>query len=172
MIKHTDTKAPTMIWHPPGHDIIKPFNPHAAKDAAAHAMMDLNADGKLSKDEWTRTGRSAEMFEAYDKNGDGKVCEKEYVNGRKAEREFASKDRNGDGTLSFHEWAGRMLHKGGSMMKGVAAFCIDPFKMDLMRFKRQDANGDGKISSAEYVKANTPAEPVFPTRPWLMKATV
>jgi hypothetical protein len=94
-----------LLWKPSKPDIGFGVNPHAAKDAAAHAMMDINADGKLSKDEWVRTGRSAEMFDAYDKDGDGKVSEKEYVSGRKAEREFASKDTDGDGSLSFSEWA-------------------------------------------------------------------
>lgn len=174
MMKQTDKHVPSTIWQPPGSEIFKPFNPQAAKDAAAHAMMDINADGKLSKDEWSRTGRSAEMFAAYDKNGDGKVCEKEYVNGRRAEREFAAKDHDGDGSLNFREWSGMAWRKGCLALGGMSdkmLRCMNPFDFGWRRFNSQDTNNDGKLSAAEYVAANSPAKPTIQPRPWLMKAT-
>jgi hypothetical protein len=41
--------------------------------------------------------------------------------------------------------------------------------LEKFKFNRQDSNGDGKISAAEYVKGNREAEPTIKPLPWLMK---
>ena len=40
-------------------------------------QWDKNADGSVSKDEWTAAGRPAERFDAVDTNKDGKVTAEE-----------------------------------------------------------------------------------------------
>jgi Ca2+-binding EF-hand superfamily protein len=48
---------------------------------------------------------------------------------------------------------------------------VDPVTLEKWKFNRQDSNGDGKISAAEYVKANREMESSIKHRPWLAKAS-
>jgi hypothetical protein len=157
------------------------FGGNAAKERAAHAMMDLNADGKLSKDEWSRTGRTSEMFAAYDADRDGAISEQEYVNGREAERAFARRDRNGDGVLTKDEWSilgirlpfNPALAAAGmaESVRGFIASCIQPTSGVLRGFEAFDADKNGKVTAAEYVKERVADKPTD-FKPWLMKTAL
>src|SRR5215475_11828267 len=86
--------------------------------------MDINNDGKISRDEWK--GRP-EVFNRIDKNGDGSLTRDEFGG---AARNHAGRlnqmDTNNDGKISRDEWKG-----------------------NPKRFGRLDANGDGVITKEE-----------------------
>jgi hypothetical protein len=177
MIKKPEIGNAATIYMPRDHGL--DFGGPAAKERAAHAMMDLNADGKLSKDEWSRTGRTAEMFAAYDADRDGAISEQEYVDGREAERAFARRDRNGDGVLTKDEWSIlgiRLPFNPALAAAGVAdgfksfiANCIKPTWGASKEFEAFDADKNGKVTAAEYVKERVAEKPTD-FKPWLMKA--
>lgn len=138
----------------------RPVDPMAQADRAAHAMMDVNADGQLNRDEWVRSGRPEDTFDAYDRNGDGAVSADEYVAGRKAEREFRKKDVNGDGVLSPLEYGFSSLKDLVGAGKDLLTRCF-PSHPGKPTFAKLDANGDGQISASEYVAGSQQ-----PQTPW------
>jgi hypothetical protein len=176
MIKKPEIGHAATIYMPRDHGL--DFGGQAAKERAAHAMMDLNADGKLSKDEWSRTGRTAEMFAAYDADRDGAISEQEYVNGRDAERDFARRDRNDDGVLTKDEWnvfgirlpfnPALAAANAAESVRGFIANCINPTWGAPKGFEASDADKNGKVTAAEFVKERVAEKPTD-FNPWLMK---
>jgi Ca2+-binding EF-hand superfamily protein len=86
--------------------------------------MDINNDGKISRDEWKG---KPEAFNRIDKNGDGSITREEL--GEAARRQggrLNQMDTNNDGKISRDEWKG-----------------------NPKRFDRLDANGDGVITKEE-----------------------
>jgi Ca2+-binding EF-hand superfamily protein len=147
---------------------IKPSTDNVV-DRALHGMLDTDGNGKVSKDEWKKSGRDAESFKMHDANGDGTISEQEFTQTRQFEREFNAKDWSGDGALSRFEFEGRKLFGsiGGGVLKNfekadkaiggavegakdMMLRCMPPILRD--RFAQFDQDGDGKVSKAEYVE--------------------
>jgi Ca2+-binding EF-hand superfamily protein len=78
---------------------------HKPKGLHSHIeKMDLDADGKVSKEEFIAFGsnRAAEMFEMADTNSDGSVSKEEFLAAKpdRQDKMFEKLDRNGDGFIS------------------------------------------------------------------------
>lgn len=129
------------------------------------AEMDTNKDGKVTADEF-KAG-SAARFAAADTNHDGELDAAELAAMRKAriehpshggKRGLARIDKDGNGTISRDEAPPRLLehfdevdtnHDGALDQQEVAAFHkggAGPGRPG----GRMDANGDGKVSQAEF----------------------
>jgi hypothetical protein len=160
-------------------------------DDAVFDMIDGDGSGKLSADEWTGAGWTADRRAAFDTNGNGEITRDEFRQGRRFEREFNAKDANGDGRLSRTEFLGVMFRRlgdnpllaklpGAKAALGAGAKAIA--SLDAMfppskhlvpikdRFATFDADRDGQLTKAEYLKGRrnesilnpTPIGPVFP----------
>jgi Ca2+-binding EF-hand superfamily protein len=103
--------------------------------AAKHQKMDVNGDGRISRDEWKGP---AEAFNRIDADGDGALTGAELAQampGRGVKRGRAgmnppAMDTNRDGRISRDEWNG-----------------------SAEAFNRIDANGDGYLTTDEAPKA-------------------
>ena len=150
-------------------------------DRALHGMLDTDGNGKVCKDEWTKSGRSEDSFKAFDGNGDGSISEAEFVQAKRFEREFNAKDQNGTGFLTRLEFQGQKFFGvlGGGLLKatekaesavmeGKDAFlrCMPPMIRD--RFANFDADRDGKVSKEEYIAGRRQEESrLIPFQPWI-----
>jgi Ca2+-binding EF-hand superfamily protein len=106
MLMRTD--RPDVIKFPPRH-LPTPLplpEPTNGVDQATFALLDGDGDGKISKDEWKRSGWTDDRQKLFDADGDGNVSEKEFTETRRYEREFNDKDENGDGSLTRRELNG------------------------------------------------------------------
>lgn len=112
--------------------------------------LDLNSDGKVTREEMTR--HRADRLKSADRNDDGLVSKEEFSTAMLArmrehlERRFAKMDADGDGSLSDAE-IGKTGGKRGR------------------HFQRLDADGDGALTLEEmkagkrhYRGADRPAE--------------
>jgi hypothetical protein len=163
-------------------------------DDATFDLIDGDGNGKLSTDEWKGAGWTADRQAAFDTNGNGEITRDEFRQGRRFEREFNAKDFNGDGQLSRTEFLGRIFHRLGenpmlAKLPGVKAALGAGAKaiasLDAMfppskhlvpikdRFTTFDADRDGQVTKAEYIKGRrnesilnpTPIGPVTPIFP-------
>lgn len=132
------------------------------------AEMDLDKDGKISKAEWK--GKAA--FEVMDRNKDGFISAEDGPGGKgagmpgmgmptpeEAMARFKEMDKNGDGRVAKDEFAGpperfAMLDRDGdgaiSQTEFEAALKGGAAKAGGKIFQRFDANGDGKVTRAEF----------------------
>jgi Ca2+-binding EF-hand superfamily protein len=88
-------------------------------------------------------GDPVQMIMRADANGDGKVTREEF-----ADAQFARMDRNKDGVIDAKDFEG-MPDGMAERVKGMVM--------------RADANGDGKVTKEELVKATTPMFDRFDT---------
>ena len=103
------------------------------RQAGAHRLksLDVDQDGRISRDEWKRT---PEIFDRLDANHDGAVTRDEFQaargkrgeRGQRAMRRLREADKNNDGQISRDEWPGK-----------------------AERFDRLDTNHDGVITRDE-----------------------
>lgn len=163
--------------------IKKPGPNYDTVDRALHGMLDTDGNGKVSKDEWTKSGRTEDAFKMFDADADGSISEHEFVQTRRYEREFNAKDRNGSGFLTRLELQGLKYFgtMGGGLLKAtekaeatlaegkdLALRCLPPFIRD--RFAGFDADRDGKVSKEEYVAGRRKEETrIIPFNPWISK---
>jgi Ca2+-binding EF-hand superfamily protein len=97
-----------------------------AQSKAMFKRYDINGNGTISKTEWRGDKQS---FDRLDGNRDGKVEHEEFDRRlRTLEQNFGEQDRDHDGLLSREEWRG-----------------------DRKAFDRLDDNHDGRISLEEFV---------------------
>ena len=111
---------------------------------AARYQYDLDADGKLSEEEFAAgemkqrpLATARELFQLVDRDGNGQLDAREFLD-RSAEAWFASLDRNEDGVLTYREYA------DGNPELVRTARC-------RAVFNTADANSDGTVDRKEYL---------------------
>jgi len=135
------------------------------------AAVDLDGDGLLSLDEFTKKSQEAQFIKR-DTDADGKLNVDEFVSWmpspekKAAGRElFAKKDKNGDGLLSFRESAFRPVDDDfwNADQDENSRLSIDEYKAahpslgdDAVKaaFEAADQNGDSEINLAEFQSAD------------------
>jgi Ca2+-binding EF-hand superfamily protein len=118
-----------------------------------------------AKDPAKKEKRIHRLIKHADLNGDGKVSESEMTRGIAVT--FAKIDTNGDGVLSASEISGAKAVLKAERKRAKAAgegrlqFVKFPAKRINKRFDQIDANGDGRLSKAEFERV---AERMFKKR--------
>ena len=163
-----------------------PIKPSANEtaDRAAHVVMDTDGNGKLSQDEWARSGRDAASFHLFDADKDGAISEDEFAKTRKYEREFNEKDRDGSGVLGRLEFQANkfITHFGGGVLhkmeatekvaekafvgtKDMMLRCMPPFIRD--RFASFDTDRNCTVSKEEYIEGRRREERPIKIHPFI-----
>ncbi len=79
--------------------------PDRPQKGARLKKMDVNQDGRISRDEWKGNPRA---FGKIDKNNDGSLTQEEFVAAGRGQgtRHLKQLDANNDGQISREEWKG------------------------------------------------------------------
>ena len=123
-------------------------------DKAAFTVIDGNGNGKVSRDEWGRAQWDSQRFRAFDANDDGSVSEEEFLEARTYEREFNEKDRDENGWLSRFEFNPIKFFRNElhGLADGAVEAVVKHWQGFKDRFASFDADGNGRVSRAEYIR--------------------
>lgn len=142
----------------------RPFptlQPTNTVDAATFDLLDGDGNGKISGDEWKRSGWTADRQKAFDGDANGDVSRTEFMDGRRFEREFNAKDRNGDGKLSRTEMMGVWLGQIGRKVPFLSD-AIGAGEKLTQTAEKLTESADAKLSDAIGLKR--PPSPFFPLK--------
>ena len=156
---------------------IGPTEYGARSNRAWFMRMDIDADGRLSREEFAarntalvQTNRFEPLFKAMDSDGNLAVSEEEYCR-ESTEVSFIRRDDNGDGRLAFAEYSGAKDPDSSAQAKKDfdrkdidkdGMLTVQEFgpRLKAGTFHEKDADGDGLLSKEECLAGVSGADSV------------
>ncbi|MEB3195811.1 MAG: hypothetical protein VKP62_01270 [Candidatus Sericytochromatia bacterium] len=141
-----------------------PISSHAARfqlapaerDRRVHALLDQDGSGKLNRDEWLASGRSASEFRRAAGHDDGALSAEAFHALRDRER-AAEAARGERGGWTLEEF--RAAETPPGLLRAERGMPIQ--KRHLQAFAARDRDRDGRLSEEELARPDAPSQSWF-----------